>query len=62
MEINYLQAYTDLRMHKVDFHEFMNLINKVYDYAHKRGVLQGIEECKDALKSCENSMLEHQKN
>jgi hypothetical protein len=62
MEINYLQTYTDLRTHKLAFHEFMNIINKVYEHGHKRGVVHGIESCRDTLKAYENSTLEHQKN
>lgn len=64
MSINYMQAYTDLRPHKLDFHKFMGIINKVYEYGYSRGRVDGINECQQALKKQEDVLLstEHQKN
>jgi hypothetical protein len=47
LQVNYLQAYTDLRTGKMDFHQFMDVINRVYEFGHQRGTLHGIEMCKD---------------
>lgn len=49
LTINYMKSYTDLRTAKMDFHEFMNLINLVYDYGYKRGTVHGIEQCQAFL-------------
>lgn len=49
LTINYLQSHTDLRAGKLDFHEFMRLINEVYEFGFKRGELHGIEMCKEEL-------------
>ena len=49
LQVNYLKSYTDLRTGKMDFHEFMALINQVYEFGHQRGVLHGIEMCKKEI-------------
>lgn len=49
LRINYMQAYTNLRTQQMSFHEFMELINAVYEFGHQRGTLHGIDMCKDTL-------------
>lgn len=51
LTINYLQNYTKLRMQEMSFHEFMALINQVYEFGHQRGVLHGIETCKQEIEA-----------
>lgn len=55
LQVNYLQAYTKLRMQEMSYHEFMNLINRVYEFGHQRGTLHGIDMCKKDIEARDGS-------
>ena len=45
--IDYMHSYTKLRTGEQDFHEFMRLVNAVYEYGYNKGKVDALKQATD---------------